>query len=799
MLRARKRPVFGAVSAVLMASLLGLAGPPASAEPPPEWPDGAWPACTDAEAQGCVASATVTPEGGTPTPLSTYGLSANVAALPGFVTSFNWAVEGLDGDAVPQEVRDGTITLELRVGSFVPRYTTGIVRDLVVTRVGSTLTVTGRPTYINWTNGPLFASCIAGTDCGDADTMANSGASGHRFSGNTQDLVTWGEPYVSTLDGFYLGTDAQARPTVVQLATYPEPYWSIPVLGNPHLDQNGAVARGAFNAWIPPAYFASLDTNATAAAAVGFDVVGVDGGTSVSLPFTARVQDGGVAIEVVDMGYSIRAVNVYNRQSAADTDTTVPGVPRDLILQPFSGGFDAAWDPPADDGGAPVESYRVRAFADEATGMVAASCTATAPATTCDIDGLAYGSTYWVTVGAVNQLGEGDGIAPRMPVVVGQWTQPSAAPSVSASPTASASPSPGNSSTPGAPVSPSLTGSPGTPVSPDPGVTASVSPGDSTGPSPTPGDTASPDPTPGDTTDPEPTPGDTTSPSPTPGDTASPDPSPGDTATPSAGPSDGVTPSDTAQPGPGPSDTASPSPSVTGSPTPTAPGAPTEVRASGADGSAAVSWSAPAITGGSPITGYRAVAQPGGAACTTTGAIACGITGLTNGTAYTVTVTATNAVGDSLASAPVTVTPASPTLPATAPVGAEPLTSTGGGTISDERTVTLTGDGFAANTPVLVGIYSEPTTLAATVSDANGHVSVEVTVPDDFSGAHTLAMSGIGSDGNVRTLALAVTVAEASAALPVTGRDTHGLAGLGAVLLAVGFVVVGLARRRRTA
>jgi Zn-dependent metalloprotease len=93
--------------------------------------------------------------------------------------------------------------------------------------------------------------------------------------------------------------------------------------------------------------------------------------------------------------------------------------------------------------------------------------------------------------------------------------------------------------------------------------------------------------------------------------------------------------------------------------TPTAvPDAPTGVEATAAQEAAVVSWSAPVSDGGSPITGYQVTASPGGAFVTTTGATTVTVGGLTNGTAYTFTVTAESAAGTSPASAPsVSVTP----------------------------------------------------------------------------------------------------------------------------------------------
>lgn len=82
-----------------------------------------------------------------------------------------------------------------------------------------------------------------------------------------------------------------------------------------------------------------------------------------------------------------------------------------------------------------------------------------------------------------------------------------------------------------------------------------------------------------------------------------------------------------------------------------APGAPTGVLATRSNASARVSWAAPRDTGGAPITSYTVTASPGGQASTVPGsATSAVIAGLSNGTAYTFVVTATNAAGQGAAS-----------------------------------------------------------------------------------------------------------------------------------------------------
>ena len=82
---------------------------------------------------------------------------------------------------------------------------------------------------------------------------------------------------------------------------------------------------------------------------------------------------------------------------------------------------------------------------------------------------------------------------------------------------------------------------------------------------------------------------------------------------------------------------------------PMAPKAPTSVKATAGNAQATVTFTAPA-DGGSPITGYTVTSSPGGLTASGTAAPIT-VTGLTNGTAYTFTVTATNDVGTSPSSA----------------------------------------------------------------------------------------------------------------------------------------------------
>lgn len=108
-----------------------------------------------------------------------------------------------------------------------------------------------------------------------------------------------------------------------------------------------------------------------------------------------------------------------------------------------------------------------------------------------------------------------------------------------------------------------------------------------------------------------------------------------------------------------------------------APQPPTDVSGVAGDGQVTVSWAPPADDGGSPIEEYTATAAPGGATCST-GNTSCVLSGLTNGTPYTFTVTARNAIGASAPSAQSgAVTPLAPVNPppvSPPPVSPPPVT-----------------------------------------------------------------------------------------------------------------------------
>jgi hypothetical protein len=184
-----------------------------------------------------------------------------------------------------------------------------------------------------------------------------------------------------------------------------------------------------------------------------------------------------------------------------------------------------------------------------------------------------------------------------------------------------------------------------------------------------------------------------------------------------------------------------------------APDAPADAVASAGDTEATVTFTVPASDGGSVITGYTVTSSPEGLTATGTESPIT-VTGLTNGTEYTFTITATNTIGISDASAASNaVTPAPPATVSDAPGSvvatlgdsydevsiAFTVPASDGGSAIFNYTVTSTPDGITATgteSPILVTGLSVNTSYTFTVSATNAvgdspesAVSNEVTTP----------------------------------------------------------------------
>ncbi|MBG0566532.1 fibronectin type III domain-containing protein [Actinoplanes aureus] len=206
------------------------------------------------------------------------------------------------------------------------------------------------------------------------------------------------------------------------------------------------------------------------------------------------------------------------------------------------------------------------------------------------------------------------------------------------------------------------------------------------------------------------------------------------------------------------------------------PAAPTAVVAAPQTATITVSWSAPA-PGGAPVTGYTAIASPGPATCEAVETTTC-VLGARADQPYTVVVVAHSASGDSIASAPsASVTAVPPAIPSTPPVADEQLGADGGAdgdvdAVQPGETVTIRGSGYAPNSTVEVVVYSAPVSLGTVLTDDNGEFSLDIAVPANLAGTHSIVAVGADPDGNVRSMRLDVTVAPAPA--PSPSPDTGG-------------------------
>jgi hypothetical protein len=379
--------------------------------------------------------------------------------------------------------------------------------------------------------------------------------------------------------------------------------------------------------------------------------------------------------------FAVSATNTIGTGPASTPSAAVtpsaptPAAPTGVSATAGNGSATVTWTAPAN-GGSPITSYTVTPFIGS-TAQTPTTVSGSPPATNTTISGLTNGTAYTFTVSATNANGTG----------------PASTPSTAVTPSAPAPPSaPTNVSATAGNASATVTWT--APANGGPITSYTVTPFiGSTAQTPT-----------------------------------TVNGSPPATSTTVSGLTNGTaytfTVSATNANGTGPAST--PSPAVTPS-APVPPSAPTNATATAGNGSASVSWTAPA-NGGSPITSYTVIPFIGSSPQTPTTvngsppATSTTVSGLTNGTAYTFTVSATNAVGTGLPSAASNaVTPtAAPT-----PAFVQQISAHSSGVSS--LTLKPNANVVSGNRLIVeVGVWSGGGATTSSVTDSAGDTYVEL-------------------------------------------------------------------------
>ncbi|SDF22248.1 Fibronectin type III domain-containing protein [Blastococcus fimeti] len=411
---------------------------------------------------------------------------------------------------------------------------------------------------------------------------------------------------------------------------------------------------------------------------------------ATSQQITGLVNGTGYTVEVAAV--NLAGPGASSARSAVVTPRTTPGAPLLGAVTTGNASASLTWTAPESDGGSAITGYEV-AVVDSEDPATLRSVQRPADATDVAVSGLTNGRTYWLTVSAVNAAGTGApsaraSVTPVAPVLV-----------------------------PGAPTiqsvtagdgSAALTWTPPTGDAPVTGYAVTVFAGDATVDSAVvtvDGTTARITGLVNGT-----------------GYTVSVAALNGEVRGPDSARSGVVTPA-------------------------TVPGRPTGVTASAGDGSASLTWAAPAVDGGAAVTGYEVAVFAGeqriASAVVTVDGTSATVTGLTNGTAYTFAVAAGNRVGTGEWS--VRSTAVTPAGVAVVP-GAPTITSVAGGNATAELTWSApTEDGGAPVTGYEVTVLSGGQPVGTAVVTVDG---TSATVTGLTNGtAYTFTVAAVNAVG----------------------------------------------------